>query len=166
VRRCLGVFLISLVLFPTAATAHTNLVETNPADGAVLEDLPAEATVTLGAGPQRADVVLEAPDGTVHKLRTRVADTTITADLPSTGPRGDYTLSYRVVSADGHPVTGSATFTVKAGPEPVATTPSPDETAPTATADGSASGWSSLALAGGAALVALAAGFLFWLMRR
>ena len=163
-RRCLGVFVISLVFAPTAATAHTNSVETNPADGAVLEKLPAEATVTLGEAPNRTDVVLEAPDSTVHKLQTRVVDTTIKAQLPSTGPRGDYTLSYRVVSADGHPVTGSATFTVTTGPAPVATTPSPDETAPTA--DGTESGWSSLAMAGGAALAALAVGFLFWLMRR
>ncbi len=161
-RRCLGIFVISLVLVPTAATSHTNLVETNPADGAVLEKLPADATVTLGEAPKRADVVLEAPDGTVHKLQTRVADTTIAAELPSTGPRGDYTLSYRVVSADGHPVTGSATFTVTTGAAPTAATPVPPETAPTAAADS----WSSLALAGGAALVALAAGFLFWLMRR
>lgn len=165
-RRCLGLFLISLVLVPTAAAAHSNLVETNPADGAVLEKLPAEATVTLGEAPKKADVVLEAPDGTVHKLQTQVADTTITAELPSTGPRGDYALSYRVVSADGHPVTGSATFTVTTGSAPVATTPSPAGAAPTAATDGSESGWSSLALAGGAALVALAAGLLFWLMRR
>jgi hypothetical protein len=166
VRRCLGTFLISLVLVPTAATAHTNTVETNPDDGAVLETLPAEATVTLGEAPKRADVVLEAPDGTVHKLQTGVADTTITAELPSTGPRGDYTLSYRVVSADGHPVTGSATFTVTTGPAPVGTAPAPADTARTATEGGTESDWSSLALAGGAALVALAAGLLFWLMRR
>jgi methionine-rich copper-binding protein CopC len=164
VRRCLGIFLISLVLSPTAATAHTNTVETNPDHGAVLDELPAEATVTLGEAPKQADVVLEIPDGTVQKLQTRVADTTITAELPSTGPRGDYTLSYRVVSADGHPVTGSAMFAVTTGPAPAATASAPGETA--RSADEAESDWSSLALAGGAALVALTAGLLFWLMRR
>lgn len=163
-RRCLGLFLISLVLFPTGATAHTNVVETNPADGAVLDTLPAEATVTLGETPKKTDFVLETPDGTVHKLRPQVADTTITAELPSTGPRGEYALSYRVVSADGHPVTGSATFTVTTGPAPAATASAPGETA--RPADEAESAWSTLALAGAAALVALTAGLLFWLMRR
>lgn len=163
-RRCLGLFLIALVLFPTAATAHTNSVKTSPADGAVLDALPAEATVTLGEAPKKADVVLATPDGTVHKLRTQVADTTITAELPSTGPRGEYTLSYRVVSADGHPVTGSVRFTVTTGPAPAATASAPGETA--RSADEPESDWASLALAGGAALVALTAGLLFWLMRR
>lgn len=164
-RRCLEIFLISLVLTPTAATAHTNTVETNPDHGAVLDELPAEATVTLGEAPKQADVVLKAPDGRVQKLQARVAETTITVELPSTGPRGDYTLSYRVVSADGHPVTGSTTFTVEAGPA-AAATPVPAETGRSAVAGGAEWSWSSLALAGGAALVALAAGLLFWLMRR
>lgn len=164
-RRCLGLFLVSLVLTPTAATAHGGGVKTNPDHGEVLEQLPAEATVSFGQAPTKADVVLETPAGTVVKLKTQISDTTVTVVLPPTGPRGDYTLSYRVVSADGHPVDGSATFTVTTGPEPAATTPAPAETVRPSTADGTG-GWSSLAMAGGAALIALAAGLLFWLMRR
>jgi methionine-rich copper-binding protein CopC len=118
VRRCLGMFLALLVLAPSAAAAHSSRVETNPSDGATRRTLPAEATVTFDEAPKTADVVLARPDGKVDKLKTAVAGSTIKAQLPADGPRGVYTLSYRVVSADGHPVSGSVTFGVTTGPAP------------------------------------------------
>lgn len=129
VHRLLGPFLVALLLIPSAAVAHSDVVETNPADGAILETLPADATVTLNEAPATAHVVLAGPDGTVHKLRSRVSGSTITARLPSTGPRGAYTLSYRVVSADGHPISGSSTFTVTTGSAPAPATPQGSPTA-------------------------------------
>jgi len=128
VRRCLGVFFVLLVLAPSSAVAHSSRVATNPSDGATLKTLPAEATVTFDEAPKTADVVLARPDGKVDKLKTQVAGSTIKAQLPADGPRGVYTLSYRVVSADGHPVSGSITFGVTTGPAPGARpepTPSP-----------------------------------------
>jgi methionine-rich copper-binding protein CopC len=128
VRRCLGVFLVLLVLAPSSAAAHSSRVETNPPDGATLQTLPAEATVTFDEAPKTADVVLARPDGKVDKLKTEVVGSTIKAQLPADGPRGVYTLSYRVVSADGHPVSGSVSFGVTTGAAPGAqpeSTPSP-----------------------------------------
>ena len=123
VRRRLGLLLVPFVLVPTAASAHSNWVETNPAHGATVETLPAEATVTVNEAPQKADVVLARPDGKVVKLKSRVVGSTVKVRLPPSGTRGAYTLSYRVVSADGHPVSGSTTFTVTSGPTPSAATP-------------------------------------------
>lgn len=118
VRRCLGVFLVLLAIAPSSAAAHSSRVDTNPPDGATLKTLPTEATVTFDEAPKTADVVLARPDGKVDKLKTQVAGSTIKAQLPANGPRGVYTLSYRVVSADGHPVSGSVTFGVTTGPAP------------------------------------------------
>jgi methionine-rich copper-binding protein CopC len=125
VRRFLGVFLVPLVLVPTSAVAHSSRVETNPADGATLDTLPADATVTFDEAPKAADVALAGPDGKVDKLKIEATGSTIKAQLPADGPRGVYTLSYRVVSADGHPVTGSTTFTVTTGPSPATVQPKP-----------------------------------------
>lgn len=130
VRRSLGLLLLVLLLAPTAAAAHSNSVETKPEQGANLETLPAEASVTFNEPPQTASVVLKSPDGTVHKLKTTVAGSTITVQLPADGPRGAYTLSYRVVSADGHPVSGSVRFTVTTGPTAATPTKAPTK-APT-----------------------------------
>ena len=123
VRRCLGPLFVLLVLIPSAATAHSNWVETDPEEGTSLTKLPAEATVTVSEEPQKADAVLARPDGKVDNLKAQIVGSTIKVKLPATGPRGAYTLSYRVVSADGHPVSGSTTFTVTTGPAPSAEAP-------------------------------------------
>jgi len=123
VRRCLGLVVVLLVLVPSAAAAHSNWVETNPDHRATLPTLPPEATVTFGEAPVRADVVLTSPDGKTLTLKPQIVGSVVKVRLPSNGPRGEYELSYRVVSADGHPVSGSATFTVTTGPAPSTTTP-------------------------------------------
>jgi methionine-rich copper-binding protein CopC len=127
VRRCLGLLFVLLALVPSAAAAHSTWVKTSPEDGVSIAEMPAEATVTVSEEPQKADAVLAGPDGKVAKLTTRTAGSTITMELPANGPRGSYTLSYRVVSADGHPVSGSTTFTVTTGPAPSAPVPKDDE---------------------------------------
>lgn len=124
VRRCIGLLLVTfLVLVPSSAIAHSNSVETNPDDGATLESLPAEATVTFNEALKTADVVLARPDGQVRKLSTQVVGSTIRVRLPADGPPGRYQLSYRVVSADGHPVSDTITFTVAKGSAGTATAP-------------------------------------------
>jgi methionine-rich copper-binding protein CopC len=118
VLRRLALILISLVLVPSSAAAHSNSVDTNPEDGATLETMPAEATVTFNEAPKTASVVLARPDGQIDKLTTDVAGSTIRVRLPADGPPGVYTLSYRVVSADGHPISGSVKFSVRSGVTP------------------------------------------------
>jgi len=137
VRRCLGTFVISLVLVPSSAAAHSNSVETNPDHGATLATLPAEATVTFNEAPRTADFVLASPDGEIHQLKTRVAGSTVRAQLPAQGPRGRYTLSYRVVSADGHPVSGSIQFTITTGAAPQTAKPTANSEAPKQRAESS-----------------------------
>jgi methionine-rich copper-binding protein CopC len=137
VRRCLGMLLLVLLFVPLPASAHSSEVLTNPDDGARLESLPAEATMAFGEAPKTADVVLASPDGTVHQLPSRIVGTVVLVRLPPDGPRGTYKLSYRVVSADGHPVSGSTTFTITTGPAP--STPSP--TTETASGTDQVRGW-------------------------
>lgn len=136
VRRCLGLFLFAIVFVPSAATAHSNRVETTPEQGATLETLPAEATLTFNETPKNVDVVLASPDREVSQLAPVVIGQTIKVRLPTAGPRGAYTLSYRVVSADGHPVSGTVAFRVTTGPAPATATraAAPATAAPTHTA--------------------------------
>src|SRR5699024_491541 len=63
-------------------------------------------------------------------------DSDIRAEWPVDAGEGHYTLSYRVVSADGHPISGAITFTIGAPSGPAATGPA-DSTGATDT-DGDA----------------------------
>ena len=139
VRRCLGMFLLALLFVPLPASAHSSEVLTNPDDGARLESLPAEATMAFGEAPETADVVLASPDGKVHKLPSKIVGTVVLVRVPPSGPRGMYKLSYRVVSADGHPISGSSTFTITTGPTP--STPVSQTPAESASSTDQARGW-------------------------
>lgn len=126
------------------AAAHADLISSDPSDGAVLDATPATITLTF-SDPLLVDGVqisLVTAEGTVVPSDPPTVDGA-TASLPwpvAAGP-GSYEVGYRVVSADGHPVSGAVSFVVQAGAaeataapvQPVAPTEPPDSS--TAAAD-------------------------------
>ncbi|WP_370619813.1 copper resistance CopC family protein [Mumia qirimensis] len=113
---CIVAVGLLLVSSPTA-TGHAVLVSTSPADGSTVATLPAEVVMTFNENVTTpAYVVVEAPDGTkVTSGEARTDGTAVRAPLDDAGIAGEYRASYRVVSADGHPITGSVYFTVSQG---------------------------------------------------
>jgi len=121
--RVLGRLLVPLVLAvfafsPSGAFAHSNSVDSDPADDARLETLPRVATVTFNEPVTEAAFALTEPGGTVAKVKASIEGAVVSAALPASGPKGDYVLAYRVVSEDGHPVSGEIEFTVTTGEPP------------------------------------------------
>jgi hypothetical protein len=121
----------------TSSWAHAELISSSPADGVSLAALPAAATLTftdeIDATFVRAAVTTPSGTGTVTATTQGV---TVTVPLPAAGP-GAYRLVYRVVSADGHPISGELRFTVVGTPTTPTTTP-PDASPPGATSVGTA----------------------------
>jgi len=96
-----------------AAFAHAALVESHPADGAVMEEAP--ATVRLHFNEPVSPLVLSLADarGQVHRgLHATARDTVLEVAIPGRLPRGSHVLSYRVTSGDGHPISGSIVFSI------------------------------------------------------
>lgn len=109
--------LASLVLGSGSAYAHAALLGTDPGDGAQLSTAPTTVTLTFSenvASP--AFVVITAPDGSrVPTGKVAAVDNTVTATVSPVDIKGTYSMSYRVVSADSHPVEGGTTFEVTTG---------------------------------------------------
>ena len=97
------------------AFAHSELVSSDPAADATLDAPPRQVSLTFD---QRIEDVFAyvtvtgdgarqwaAPDPVVDGNTVRA---TVTAGLPA----GRYTVAYRVVSEDGHPIEGSFAFTL------------------------------------------------------
>jgi copper transport protein len=105
------------------ALAHATVTATTPADGARLDAAPAEVTVefdegvSLGAGNVR---VLDTDGSRVDTGTPTVRDAVLTVALGSDLPDGGYVVTYRVVSADSHPITGAWSFVVGDGALPAA----------------------------------------------
>ncbi|MFF4598239.1 copper resistance protein CopC [Amycolatopsis sp. NPDC001319] len=111
---------VALLGTATPALAHNVLISSNPADGASLATGPAKVTLTFDQYVQNADVnqiAVTGPDGNQWaEGPVTVENNVISAPLRPLGPAGKYTVGYRILSADGHPVSGEIPFTLtKAG---------------------------------------------------
>ena len=111
----LGIAMLALVLLRAApAAAHAQLERTVPEAGAQLDVSPREVVLRFSEGvrPVPAGLRVLAEDGTrVDEARPRSSESTVTLVLPPLAD-GAYVVSWRVVSADGHPVRGAFTFRV------------------------------------------------------
>lgn len=97
------------------ACAHASLVKAAPADGAVMPLPPATLTLTFNEPVAPLVVRLIGPDGApLAPIAVTAQDTTVTISAPPALRRGTHVLSWRVISADGHPVGGSLMFSIGA----------------------------------------------------
>lgn len=102
-----------------SATAHSALIGTTPADGETLATAPAAITLQFNEEPLDGMVDIAVTDSTGAIVATNTAAVTgteVALPWPGTIGAGDYTVAYRVVSADGHPITGTFTFTYTSEP--------------------------------------------------
>lgn len=140
-----------VVVFAAPASAHAQLLSTNPVDGAVLITSPSQVVL-------RFDQAVEIDLGAVRVLSTsgsRVDQgntfhpggeaSSVAIDLRPRLPDGTYIVAWRVISADSHPVHGGFIFSV-------------GSTAGAAKAR-------ALATTLGAGSASTAVGILFWLVR-
>lgn len=106
--------LILWMVSATAAFGHATLVSSQPADGAVLDRAPAMLVLTFNEAVAPLVFKLLGPDGAPISVKPP-ADGGTTLRLPVSGlARGTHVLSWRVVSADGHPVGGALLFSIGA----------------------------------------------------
>lgn len=137
------------------ASAHNVLISSDPADGSSMAKVPSSMTFTFDQPVQNFDPVvsLVGPDGKQYATGTPTVTGNVVTGTVGTGPVGAYTAAFRVVSADGHPVTGEVHFsmTVSGGATGAAAATG------AATSSGGLSGWLWAGLAVAAVLVTAAA---------
>lgn len=105
------------VLGATPAAAHDTLEGSDPGDGATVATVPASVTLTFNEEVQNFSPVIQVtgPDGTDWADgEPTVAGVDVSVPVKAGAPAGAYTVAYRIVSSDGHPVTGELTFTAEA----------------------------------------------------
>ena len=184
---------VALLLGAAPAAAHNTLTGSTPADDATVADPVTEVVLEFDQAVQTefAQVAVLGADQTPYGSgEPVVVGRTVTQAVESL-PDGRYDVSYRVISADGHPVSGTISFTAtgQAAPAPVETpsaepttpavaepTPATEDTAPataeadptgTAVAVSETTGLPTAALVGGAlAAAAGVAAVAFLVVRR
>ncbi|MGB2567534.1 copper resistance CopC/CopD family protein [Micromonospora citrea] len=116
------VALVALLLVPaTPASAHAVLVSSSPVASAVVPEAPAEVVLTFSESVRKVTgkIRVIAPDGSrADRGEPTFEGAVVTVPVDRAGPRGTYLVSYRVISADSHPVSGAFTYSVGAPSPP------------------------------------------------
>jgi copper transport protein len=164
----------AVALGGTPAQAHATLVETTPPNGAQLDAPPPEIRLRF---TERVTVAL---DG-VRLLRVDGAEvdtepasvaaddpTTVVLPVPADLPDGGYVVSFRVVSADSHPIGGALTFGIGVAATPLDQVELPEEDRAVTTVFAVARwvSYAGLALLGGAVAVFVLCWPAGWTNRR
>ncbi|NUT97277.1 MAG: copper resistance protein CopC [Saccharothrix sp.] len=141
-RRTLSLLLAGLLAGGLALTtsgtalAHNVLVSSTPKDGEALAAGPAEITLTFDqpvqAGEKFNTITVIGPDESHWEAADEptVKNNSVVFKVRPLGPAAEYKIGYRVLSADGHPVTGSLKFTLTTAGNG---TPAPTSTAAAST---------------------------------
>ena len=101
-----------LVLCPTRpALAHASLLSAVPSDGAIIVETPKTFQLEFNEPVSPLVMHLIGPDGrTTNLTRINANNNSVVIAAPVMPQQGSYVLSWRVISADGHPVGGVVSF--------------------------------------------------------
>jgi methionine-rich copper-binding protein CopC len=129
------------------ASAHSELLQSTPADGEQLTEAPAEIELVFGEAVQQQGgaIIVKGPDGTRYdRAASFTTDENVaTIGLVAATDPGEYSVAYRVVSADGHVVSDTFAYELLAtdsSPTAVQSTPDASPLAGTPTDDGAGAG--------------------------
>ena len=117
-----GCWAATAVAVAAPALAHAVLVSTDPADGSRLAAAPSQVTlkfsenVSVKAGYLKVVTSKGSQVDQGSPLHPAGDGTSVAIRLRPSLPDGSYVASWRVISADSHPVGGSITFVVGNGP--------------------------------------------------
>ena len=114
-----AVLIAILVGLAGPASAHAQLLGTSPANNAVLATSPPDVLLNFGESVQAPPTAVEVYNASGSRIATGPPrhpgghGDEVEITLPA-GLRGTYIVSWRVISADTHPVQGAFTFSVGA----------------------------------------------------
>ncbi|HEY4203798.1 MAG TPA: copper resistance CopC family protein, partial [Xanthobacteraceae bacterium] len=104
--------LLLWLLSPSAALAHASLIASDPTNDAVLPHAPAQLTLTFNEPVEPVNVRIVGSGGVSLVNDIAHDGARLVFRPPQALSEGAYVVSWRVISADGHPVGGAVTFFV------------------------------------------------------
>ncbi len=106
----------SALIAPSPAFAHAILVGTTPARGAVLDRSPAQVVLRFDEPVSTVSGSVRVFDGEVQRVDSgdvsKPSSDAVSVGLADDLPDGTYTVAWRVLSSDSHPIRGAFVFSV------------------------------------------------------
>jgi copper transport protein len=131
--RLAAVVALSGMIAPRTASAHAALLGSSPKNGSVLSSPPPEVRLLFSEEivPELCHVEISGVESASRMLGVRRDSHDARRIIVPLSPlsAGAYTVTWRVVSADGHTVSGSLKFTITGAAQPVTASSTPSEAA-------------------------------------
>lgn len=107
----LAFVVIGCVMLAGPCLAHATLVGSEPTEGSITVTPPGKMRLSFNEPVTLLALKLFTPDGRDAEITATTEGSDLVVELPAAGD-GTYALSWRVASADGHPIGGTSTFSV------------------------------------------------------
>lgn len=112
-KKVVILLLISIFALPFTAMAHTTLTSSNPAEGELLNAQPEQIELMFGTAIEEGSTMtLKGPEASIELGEIAVSDKVMTGQLNSDLPNGQYTIDWKIIGEDGHPIEGQILFGV------------------------------------------------------
>jgi methionine-rich copper-binding protein CopC len=110
----LGIFVVAAALlgFSAPAVAHDAAESSSPAQGATVASPPEQVSVTFNKNPLGIGAQFSVKDAGGSEWAdgaVEIVDNVASQKLKAGAPAGAYTVAWRVVSSDSHPIEGAST---------------------------------------------------------
>ncbi|PIC56999.1 copper resistance protein CopC [Sporosarcina sp. P12(2017)] len=113
-KRIIGATLILLFAFSSTVSAHTGLTSSSPADGEDITEDVYEIVLEFNTKIETTSSVKVFNENKEEIIvsNTQVSDNVMTGGFASPLDNGTYTVEWKIIGADGHPIQGTYLFTV------------------------------------------------------
>jgi methionine-rich copper-binding protein CopC len=104
---------LALAAFGVTANAHAHLQKSSPADGSVIKTSPSELVLNFSEAARLTALSIQKGDEPPQNLKPlpTSAAPQVSVPLPALTP-GTYSVKWRVLSDDGHVMSGTLHFTL------------------------------------------------------
>jgi copper transport protein len=117
----IAVFSIMIFSFPGMSSAHAYIVKSSPSENQTMSKSPNKVTIEFDEMIQATfysiqvfnmkGIQVSKGNGKINSNNTKILETDIKKELP----KGIYSIKWRVVSSDGHPIDGVIPFQIGEG---------------------------------------------------
>ncbi|PSL25077.1 hypothetical protein B0H99_12228 [Planomicrobium soli] len=103
--------LFLILALPFSVQAHTTLTASTPSEGEMIEEALEEVQLTFGTVvEQESTMTIEGENKSYQFKNITVTENRMTGTLEEDLANGAYTVQWKIIGADGHPIEGEIPF--------------------------------------------------------
>ncbi|KAA0959194.1 copper resistance protein CopC [Planococcus sp. ANT_H30] len=110
-KKIILLLVLTLFSMPLVGQAHTTLSSSSPAEGSVVVESLEEVVLTFGTVVEQGSTMTLESEGTTYEFdEVLLSDEVMTGTITEELPNDTYTINWKIIGVDGHPIEGIVSF--------------------------------------------------------